>query len=137
MSSVAVVGALAGAAAIALSPTTASAWRSPTQQKYLTAPLNICDQGVFYVGGAPKVTPFATSTPGPYTQIIIGAMFVQFQVPNAAKAWPYIVVHGSGYTGTCVQGTAGGSEGWADAMVRHGIPTYVVDQSGRARSGWD
>jgi len=138
MSSVAVVGALAGTAVIALSPTSASAWRSPTHHAYLTKKLDICDQGVFYVGGAPKVTAFgASSTPGPYTQIIIGSMFVQFQTPKVTRAWPYIIVHGSGYTGSCVQGTAGGSEGWADAMVRHGIPTYVVDQSGRARSGWD
>jgi hypothetical protein len=36
-----------------------------------------------------------------------------------------------------VQGTAGGTEGWADYTVRHGIPTYVVDQSGRGRSGFD
>ena len=54
-----------------------------------------------------------------------------------SKAWPLIMVHGSGYTGSCVQGTAGGTEGWSDYTVRHGIPTYVVDQSGRARSGWD
>jgi hypothetical protein len=32
---------------------------------------------------------------------------------------------------------AGGSEGWSEYTVRHGIPTYVVDQSGRGRSGWD
>jgi len=47
------------------------------------------------------------------------------------------MVHGSGYTGSCVQGTAGGSEGWADYAVRNGVPTFVVDQSGRARSGFD
>jgi len=138
LSSVALIGAIAATGTIALAPTSASAWRSPTQHKYLTSSLNICDQGIFYVGGAPKVTPFgASSTPGAYTQIIIGAMYVQFQVPNVSKAWPLIIVHGSGYDGTCVQGTAGGTEGWADYTVRHGIPTYVVDQSGRARSGWD
>jgi hypothetical protein len=137
MSSVAVVAVLAATGIIALPPS-ASAWRSPTQHTYLTKGLQICDQGTFYVGGAPKVTAFgASSTAGAYTQIIIGGMYVQFQTPKATKAWPYIVVHGSGYNGSCVQGTAGGSEGWSDAMVRHGIPTYVVDQSGRARSGWD
>jgi hypothetical protein len=70
-------------------------------------------------------------------QKIIGDMYVQFATPMVAKSWPLIMVHGSGYTGSCVEGTAGGSEGWADYTVRNGIPTYVVDQSGRGRSGFD
>jgi hypothetical protein len=130
MTSVAMVGALAATAAFA--------WQAPTKHKYLTAPLQLCDEGTFYVGGAPKVTPFgAGPTPGPFTQIIIGSMYVRFQTPMVSKSWPLIMVHGSGYTGTCVEGTAGGSEGWSEYTVRHGIPTYVVDQSGRGRSGWD
>jgi hypothetical protein len=64
-------------------------------------------------------------------------MYVQFQTPKASKAWPLIMVHGSGYTGSAVQGTAGGNEGWSDYTVRAGVPTYVVDQSGRGRSGFD
>jgi hypothetical protein len=120
--------------------TSASAQRYPSaQNRYLTKPLKICDQGVFYVGGAPKVTPHGSSstTATTYEQIIIGSMFVQFQIPMKSKAWPLIMVHGSGYTGACVQGTANGTEGWMDYTVRHGIPTYVVDQAGRARSGFD
>ena len=54
-----------------------------------------------------------------------------------SKAWPLIMVHGSGYLGTAVQGTAHGGESWADYTVRKGVPTYVVDQSGRGRSGFD
>ncbi len=119
-------------------PSSAFAARFPTKHKYMKKPLEICDQGVFYVGGAPKTTPFHTGpAPGPNRSIIIGQMYVQFQVPMKSKAWPLIMVHGSGYTGACVQGTAGGSEGWSDYTVRNGIPTYVVDQSGRARSGFD
>jgi hypothetical protein len=58
----------------------------------MTKPLQICDQGMFSVGGAPKVTPFGVGpTPGPYTQIISGgAMYVQFQTPMGAKSWPQI-----------------------------------------------
>jgi len=57
LASVAVVGALAA--------TTASAWQSPTKHKYLTQPLQICDKGTFYVGGAPKISPFhLEATPG-------------------------------------------------------------------------
>ena len=70
-------------------------------------------------------------------QKIIGDMYVQFATPMVAKSWPLIMVHGSGYTGSCVEGTAGGNEGWADYTVRNGVPTYVVDQAGRGRSGFD
>jgi hypothetical protein len=70
-------------------------------------------------------------------QKIIGDMYVQFATPMVSKSWPLIIVHGSGYTGSCVEGTAGGSEGWADYTVRNGVPTYVVDQAGRGRSGFD
>ena len=126
------------AAVCAAIATSASAVQYPTQHRYLTKPLKVCDQGIFYVGGAPKVTPFgAGPTVGPDTQIIIGSMFVHFQVPMKSRTWPLIMVHGSGYTGSCVEGTAAGSEGWMDYTVRHNIPTYVVDQSGRGRSGFD
>lgn len=130
-----ILAAVVCAAAFA---TTASAVQYPTQHRYLTKPLKICDQGIFYVGGAPKVTPFgAGPTAGANVQIIIGSMFVHFQVPMKSRTWPLIMVHGSGYTGSCVEGTAAGTEGWMDYTVRHGTPTYVVDQAGRARSGFD
>jgi hypothetical protein len=130
MLSVAVAGALA--------ITSASAWESPLKRRYLTKPLQVCDQGIFYVGGAPKLTPYGSGpTAGATQQIIIGSMFVQFEIPMVSKSWPLIMVHGSGYNGSCVQGTAGGTEGWSDYTVRHGIPTFVVDQAGRARSGFD
>ena len=108
------------------------------KSRYMSKPLQVCDQGVFYVGGAPKTTTFhAGPTPGANRSIIIGQMYVAFQTPMKAKAWPLIMVHGSGYTGACVEGTTGGKEGWSDYTVRNGIPTYVVDQPGRARSGFD
>ena len=131
LASVAVVGALAA--------TSATAWQSPTKKRYLTKPLQLCDRGTFYVGGAPKLTRYGG---GPQAgqavvQKIIGSMYVQFSTPMVSKSWPLIIVHGSGYTGSCVEGTAGGTEGWADYTVRNGVPTYVVDQAGRGRSGFD
>jgi hypothetical protein len=139
MASVAAVGALATTAIVTLPANDAEAWQSPTKHRYLTAPLQLCDRGTFYVGGAPKLTRYGG---GPQAgqavvQKIIGDMYVQFATPMVAKSWPLIMVHGSGYTGSCVEGTAGGSEGWADYTVRNGVPTYVVDQAGRGRSGFD
>jgi len=130
---------ISAAAVCAAIATSASAQRYPSpQNRYMSKALKVCDQGVFYVGGAPKVTPFgAGPSVGANTQIIIGSMFVNFQIPMKSRTYPLIMVHGSGYTGTCVEGTAAGSEGWMDYTVRHGIPTYVVDQAGRGRSGFD
>ena len=99
LASVAMVGALAA--------TSATAWQSPTKKRYLTKPLQLCDRGTFYVGGAPKLTRYGS---GPQAgqavvQKIIGSMYVQFATPMVSKSWPLIIVHGSGYTGSCVEGT--------------------------------
>lgn len=130
MTSVAAIGAFAA--------THALAWKNPTKNKYMTGPLEICDKGTFYVGGNPKITPFASGpTPQGQREIIINQMYVQFQTPMKSKSWPVIMVHGSGYSGSAVEGTAAGNEGWNDYLVRKNIPSYVVDQPGRGRSGFD
>jgi hypothetical protein len=115
-------------------------------KKFLTKPLLIEDQGSFFIGGVPKVTNYATvapaNAPNPANtpnQITIGQMYVQFQVPahKKQKAPPVIMVHGSSHTGACLESTPDGREGWEPYFVRRGISTYVVDQAGRGRSGFD
>jgi len=123
-------------------------------KKFLTAPLMIEDQGSFFIGGVPKVTNHASlppppppgTTPAPPAaaaaaphQITIGQMYVQFQIParKYGPGWPVIMVHGSTHTGACLESTPDGREGWYPYFVRKGVPSYVVDQSGRGRSGFD
>src|SRR5437762_5257343 len=118
-------------------------------RKFLTAPLIIEDQGSFFIGGVPKVTDHATVPPPPAAgappvavgphQITIGQMYVQFQIPEKkyGAGWPVIMVHGSSHTGACLESTPDGREGWYPYFVRHGVPSYVVDQAGRGRSGFD
>ena len=113
-------------------------------KKFLTGPLTIEDQGSFFIGGVPKVTEHAAPAgPGgaaaalvPH-QITIGQMYVQFQIParKYAGGWPVIMVHGSSHTGACLESTPDGREGWYPYFVRKGVPTYIVDQAGRGRSG--
>jgi hypothetical protein len=112
---------------------------SSAQAGFLTKNLQICDQGDFFVGGVPKTTRFAGSVGGStnYAQITVGQMYVEFQVPVAAKKWPMILWHGSTHSGACVKSTPNGSEGWAPYLVRNNLATYVVDQAGRGRSGND
>ena len=117
-------------------------------KKFLTGPLTIEDQGSFFIGGVPKVTTHAAPAgPGPGGaaaaplphQITIGQMYVQFQIParKYSGGWPVIMVHGSSHTGACLESTPDGREGWYPYFVRKGVPTYIVDQAGRGRSGFD
>ncbi|HET9358361.1 MAG TPA: hypothetical protein VFO58_01340 [Vicinamibacterales bacterium] len=119
-------------------------------KKFLGGPLVIEDQGSFFIGGVPKITDFA-GAPGPPApgappaqaptpqQITIGQMYVQFQIPAKKYdgGWPVIMVHGSTHTGACLEATPDGREGWYPYFVRNGVPSYVVDQAGRGRSGFD
>jgi len=119
-------------------------------KKFIGGPLVIEDQGSFFIGGVPKVTNYASPLPpppagqaaptGPFAQqITIGQMYVQFQIPATkyGPGWPVIMVHGSTHTGACLEATPDGREGWYPYFVRHGVPSYVVDQAGRGRSGFD
>jgi hypothetical protein len=116
---------------------------TPKTKKFLTKPLVIEDQGSFFIGGVPKVTDYATVPPAGQAatpnQITIGQMYVQFEIPakKKAKAPPVIMVHGSSHTAACLESTPDGREGWYPYFVRKGISTYLVDQAGRGRSGFD
>lgn len=119
---------------------------APKMKKFLTRPLMIEDQGSFFIGGVPKITYYATvsppnapnQAPAP-NQIMIGQMYVQFEIPVNKKrsAPPVIMVHGSSHTAACLESTPDGREGWYPYFVRKGISTYLVDQAGRGRSGFD
>jgi hypothetical protein len=111
-------------------------------KRFLTGPLVIEDQGSFFVGGVQKVTYQAAPIPPNQTlaphQITIGQMYVQFQIPaKKYGGWPVIMVHGSSHTAACLESTPDGREGWYPYFVRKGVPSYVVDQAGRGRSGFD
>ncbi len=122
----------------------------PKTKKFLTTPLVIEDQGSFFIGGVPKITRYATvpapnapntnpNQPPAPNQITIGQMYVQFEIPQVKKraAPPVIMVHGSTHTAACLESTPDGREGWYPYFVRKGISTYLVDQAGRGRSGFD
>ncbi len=117
-------------------------------RRFMGGPVTLEDQGSFFVGGVSKITEHASTPlappgqppPGPTPQqITIGQMYVQFQIParQSGSGWPVIMVHGSTHTGAALESTPDGREGWYPYFVRRGIPTYVVDQSGRGRSGFD
>ena len=47
------------------------------------------------------------------------------------------MVHGGGFSGSCVEATPQGTEGWVSYAVRNNLSTFTVDQAGRGRSGFD
>jgi pimeloyl-ACP methyl ester carboxylesterase len=92
-------------------------------------PLEIVDQGVF-------------SIPGRYVEvgkqtIMVGQMYVQYQMPkHKTRPYPVVMIHGGGQTASNFLSTPDGRRGWADDFVANGYAVYVVDQSGRGRSGF-
>ena len=116
-----------------------SAWADPRDpvnpftKRFLSGkPLDICDQGALFVGGVPKIPDF-----GEPRQLIIGHSYVQFQIPTKRRQWPIIMIHGGGYTGSALDATPDGREGWLAYSVRNNLATFVMDQPGRGRSGFD
>ena len=96
------------------------------------------EQGSFFVNG--EVV--QTDNPGggnPGGRIVVNQMYVEYSIPLKPKprAWPVIMVHGSGHTGKTYDTTPDGRDGWKQHFLRKGYSVYVVDQVGRARSGWN
>jgi hypothetical protein len=117
-------------------------------KRFMGGPVTLEDQGSFFVGGVTKLSEYATVPGAPPgqpppprmpQQITIGQMYVQFQIParRSGPGWPVIMVHGSTHTGAALESTPDGREGWYPYFVRNGVATYVVDQAGRGRSGFD
>jgi pimeloyl-ACP methyl ester carboxylesterase len=92
-------------------------------------PLQLARDGFMYVGGK-------TMTVGG-RDFFYGQMYVEIKIPaNQTHPYPIIMVHGGSMSGTNFTGTPDGREGWAQYFVRRGYAVYVVDQPGRARSGF-
>jgi pimeloyl-ACP methyl ester carboxylesterase len=92
-------------------------------------PLQIADQGCFFVGGQYIETDAGS--------VMSGQMFVQYQIPgNLRCPYPLVMIHGGGQTAVNFLCTPDGRRGWADFFVANGYAVYVVDQPGRGRSGY-
>src|SRR5262245_7862177 len=71
---------------------------------------------------------------------MINQMYVQFMKPqaqNGKKHAPIAIVHGCCLSTKSWQTTPDGRMGWDEYFVRQGFDTYMIDQVGRARSGFD
>ncbi len=92
-------------------------------------PLMLARDGFFYVN--------VKSTKVGDKDYVSHQMYVEVRVPaKQTHPYPIIMVHGGTMSGTNYTGTPDGREGWAQYFVRQGYAVYVVDQPGRARSGY-
>jgi pimeloyl-ACP methyl ester carboxylesterase len=102
-------------------------------------PLVLKAQGSFYVGGEEvEQTQVQVGGLAPGGRIIVNQMYVQFMVPQDGDGnVPVVMVHGATLTGKTWETTPDGRMGWNEYFVRRGHPTYVADQVGRGRSGFN
>ena len=114
---------------------------APASAATLGGPLTLEDEGSFFVNGQAVLSnnPGASLVTGPAApgHIMVNQMYVHYRIPAAKKSIPVVMVHGSGHTGMTYETTPDGREGWATYFVRRSHPAYVVDHSGRGRSGFN
>src|SRR5882762_7157523 len=114
---------------------------APARSATLGGPLTLEDEGAFFVGGRTVTSNFpgASLVTGPSApgRITVNQMYVHYRVPSGKHGAPVVMVHGSNHTGMTYETTPDGREGWATYFLRKGAPVYVVDHSGRGRSGFD
>ena len=71
---------------------------------------------------------------------MINQMYVQFMLPQKQKGKKHVpigIVHGCCLSTKSWQTTPDGRMGWDEYFVRQAFDTYMIDQVGRARSGFD
>ena len=120
---------------------TACATTQTTPASSLGGPLNLADEGMFFVNGTsvvsnfPGASPAGPSRPGTVT---VNQMYVHYRIPaKLAGPTPIVLVHGGGLTGMSYETTPDGREGWATYLARKGMAVYVVDTPGRGRAGFN
>jgi pimeloyl-ACP methyl ester carboxylesterase len=103
--------------------------------------LMIEKEGSFFIGGTTRHTDALNGEGGRGTErdgsITTGQMYVQYQIPVGTNHLPVVMIHGSALSGQSFETTPDGRMGWSEYFARAGRPVYVVDQAGRARSGFD
>ncbi|MAY62457.1 MAG: hypothetical protein CML29_09610 [Rhizobiales bacterium] len=108
-------------------------------------PLVLLSQGSFFVGGRTVDTEDAGwsnmedlfGEPFEAGKVTVDQMYVQFQVPEAPSHPPIVFMHGGLLTSKQWETTPDGRMGWYEYFTRQGFPTYLAEQTGRGRSGFN
>lgn len=123
--------------ALAAAPTVATAqgWNDVKP----SPPLSLKAQGSFFVGGdVDKIKTGYLTSPDFAGKIMTDQMYVQFQLPQQAnKEYPIVFMHGCCLTSKTWETTPDGRMGWYEYFTREGFQTFMAEQVGRGRSGFD
>lgn len=91
-------------------------------------PLAIASQGYLFAGGQ--------YVDGPGGKYMAGQAYAEYQIPaKRGHAYPIVMIHGGGQSGSNFTGTPDGRPGWAQHFLSLGYSVYVVDQAARGRAG--
>ncbi|AZS49756.1 hypothetical protein DM558_02700 [Entomomonas moraniae] len=102
------------------------------------SPLVLAKRGSFFIGGEKAKQNFIElGSQRAADTVTINQMYVEFMQPVGKTKLPVVMVHGAGLSGNSYDTTPDGRMGWYEYFVRNAYPTYVVDQVGRARSGFN
>jgi pimeloyl-ACP methyl ester carboxylesterase len=127
-----VTAALGGV--LAGSPSSAQSFKSLQTQ---AQPLSLTARGSFYVSGRSVEQTAAEILLGPDDSVTVDQMYVEYMVPTGRTKLPIVLIHGATLSGKSYDTTPDGRMGWFEYFVRKSHPTYVIDQVGRARSGFN
>src|SRR3977135_4127785 len=131
LASVLAGGVVIGAASLALGVSAATA-------ASLGGPMELQDEGSFFIGGQVARSSHPSNAGGfAAGQIMSTERDGHYRIAKTISAPPIVMVHGSGHTGVTYETTPDGREGWATYFARKDFPVYVVDHSGRGRSGFN
>ncbi|MCO6050211.1 hypothetical protein NGM99_10485 [Mesorhizobium sp. RP14(2022)] len=108
-------------------------------------PLVLQSQGSFFVGGRAVETKNAGwgelkdvfGEPFEAGRVLVDQMYVQFQSPPNPSHTPIVFMHGGLLSSKQWETTPDGRMGWYEYFTRQGFPTYLAEQTGRARSGFN
>ncbi len=105
------------------------------------APITIVEQGSFFAGGtevaAPgEFDPTVRNTSDAGQSFPIDHMYVQYQIPQHARRFPLVMIHGANSTGSFWESTPDGREGYQTIFLRRGFAVYVVDFPRRGKAGF-
>jgi pimeloyl-ACP methyl ester carboxylesterase len=130
--------ALLGGALLAVALLPATGWAQDV--KDIQPPkrnLVLREQGSFFVGGHPQHVDSAFASGGEGNSMI-NQMYFQYQKPAKSNGqYPIVFVHGCCLSSKTWETTPDGRMGWYEYFTRKGFDTYMGDQVGRARSGFN
>jgi hypothetical protein len=132
--------ACAATAVMTLAPKIAAAQEFQDLQP--SQPLFLAGEGSFFIDGYTQHIDSKYISPSSFAvdagNSMVNQMYVQYQKPLLKNGhFPLVIVHGCCLSSKSWQTTPDGRMGWDEYFVRQGFDTYLAEQVGRGRSGFN